>query len=82
MEAYLDVAHPESPTGGAFTDDTDTEDLAGWELSCATQDVQPYDDGVFVGSHSIYSHCGDIGLAEHHVIIANPANGRSLPSST
>ena len=36
--------------------------------------MQPYDDGVFVGSHRTYSHCGDQGTAEYHVIAANPAN--------
>ena len=75
-EAYIDYDAPGvTYRAWAFTDDTETEVDGGWELSCATQDVQPYDDGVFVGSHFIYSHCGDIGTAEHHVIIANPASG-------
>jgi hypothetical protein len=75
-EAYIDYDAPGvTYRAWAFTDDTETEVDGGWALSCANQDVQPYDDGVFVGSHFIYSHCGDFGTAEHHVIIANPANG-------
>jgi hypothetical protein len=46
----------------------------GFAGSCAYEQVQPYDDGLFVGSHLIDTGCGDAGTSEYHVIAANPSN--------
>ena len=74
---YLDtfVVPGVTYTAASFTDATDalTLDLDP-DRGCVSDDVQPYDDGVFVGSHRTYRHCGDQGTAEYHVIAANPAN--------
>jgi hypothetical protein len=56
---------------------TDTATLArdtGYASVCANEEVVPYDDGVFVGSHLIDTGCGDDGTTAYHVIAANPAN--------
>ena len=47
----------------------------GYGGNCAYEEVQPYDDGVFVGSHLIDTGCGESGTAAYHVIAANPDNG-------
>jgi hypothetical protein len=55
----------------------DTEAAArqfGLESGCAAEVVEPYDDGVFIGSELIYTECGPAGTAEFHVIAANPEN--------
>jgi hypothetical protein len=46
----------------------------GYADSCAYEEVQPYDDGVFAGSHLIDTGCGESGTTEYHVIAANPDN--------
>jgi hypothetical protein len=56
----------------------DTEAAArdwSWEGVCANERIEPYDDGIFIGSHLVYTECDDVGSqAELHVIAANPAN--------
>jgi hypothetical protein len=44
----------------------------GYASSCANEEVLPYDDGVFSGSHLIDTGCGDAGSTAYHVIAANP----------
>jgi hypothetical protein len=75
-QAYNDTFDVPGVTYVATPFNTDTEAAArqfGLEGGCADEVVQPYDDGVFVGSHLIYTECGG-GSAEFHVIAANPAN--------
>ncbi len=54
----------------------DTEAAAreyGLSGGCVNEAIEPYDDGVFVGSHLIYTECGGEGsTAEFHVVAANP----------
>ena len=40
---------------------------------CGKTDVEPYDDGAFVGLHGIWSQCGP-GTAEWHQIVVSPPN--------
>jgi hypothetical protein len=59
-----------------FSEDTDAaaRDF-GLDSGCVNERIEPYDDGVFVGSQLIYTECGGAGSpAEFHVIAANPVN--------
>jgi hypothetical protein len=58
-----------------FSADTETAARSfGLTSGCGSDTVEPYDDGVFVGSHLIYTECGAAGsTSEFHVIAANPA---------
>ena len=76
-QAYYDTFDVPGVTYRAIHFTTDTESLVhnfAIPDGCAHEEVQPYDDGVFVGSHLIDSECGSFGTAEYHVIVANPAN--------
>ena len=76
-QAYYDTFDVPGVTYRAIHFTTDTESLVhnfAVPDGCAHEAVQPYDDGVFVGSHLIDSECGSFGTAEYHVIVANPAN--------
>ena len=42
--------------------------------SCDTEVAEPYDDGVFAGSHLTYTDCVGSDDVEVHVIAANPAD--------
>jgi hypothetical protein len=57
-----------------FGDDTEAAAREyGLSGGCVNEAIEPYDDGVFVGSHLIYTECGGEGsTAEFHVVAANP----------
>ena len=58
-----------------FSADTEAEaHNFGLSSGCANEEMRPYNDGVFVGSHLVYTQCGAEGDAEFHVIAANPQN--------
>ena len=59
-----------------FREDTETAAREfGLSGGCVNEAIEPYDDGVFVGSHLIYTECGGEGsTAEFHVVAANPAD--------
>ena len=76
-QAYYDTFDVPGVTYRVINFTPDTESLAHNFASpdgCAAEEVQPYDDGVLVGSHLVDSECGSFGTAEYHVIVASPAD--------
>jgi hypothetical protein len=76
-QAYYDTFDVPGATYRVINFTPDTESLAHNFASpdgCAAEEVQPYDDGVLVGSYLVDSGCGSIGTSEFHVIAASPAD--------
>ena len=49
-------------------------DLYGLTRGCRFKNVEPYDDGAFVGLHGTWSDCGPQFDPEWHQVVASPAN--------
>jgi hypothetical protein len=71
------VTYPDVPgvafRAAPFTADTATVVRNSGYVVCDNEELQPYDDGTFVGSHLI-QRCGHLGTTEFHAIAASPAN--------
>lgn len=46
----------------------------GLTSGCASNTLEPYDDGVFTGQWAQWTNCGPTRAASWHLIVANPAN--------
>ena len=46
----------------------------GLTSGCSTDEVQPYNDGAFVGLHGIWTDCGPTSVAEWHQLVVSPAD--------
>ena len=46
----------------------------GLTSGCSTDEVQPYNDGAFVGLHGIWTGCGPTSVAEWHQLVVSPAD--------
>lgn len=46
----------------------------GLTSGCRRKDVQPYDDGAFVGLRGVWTSCGSTGTPQWHQIVASPAS--------
>jgi hypothetical protein len=49
-------------------------DAYGLTGGCRRKNVEPYDDGAFVGLHGIWTSCGSTFDPEWHQIVASPAS--------
>ena len=77
LEVYINTFDVPGVTYEAAPFSADTEAEAhnfGLSSGCANEEMRPYNDGAFVGSHLVYTQCGAEGDAEFHVIAANPQN--------